>query len=141
MSQAACLNRHRSSEICAHLHLFSLLVQLRDLLAMRAKEAFRNALWRLLLPCAGYITQVSFPGTYSPVIVAICARRVDCWPDRSQVLCPHSVSVDCSYVLPEACFSPRLICVAVLGLLALCIGRLVPALAAFSVPVDVRHLC
>ena len=45
----------------------------------------------------------------------------------------------CSYVLPEACVSPRLICVAVLGLLALCIGRLVPALAAFSVPVDVPH--
>ena len=34
----------------------------------------------------------------------------------------------------------RLIRVAVLGLLALCIGRLVPALAAFSVPVDVTHL-
>ena len=56
-----------------------------------------------------------------------------------QVPCPHSVSVACSYVLPEACFSPRLVCVAVLGLLALCIGRLVPALAAFSVPVDVTH--
>ena len=33
----------------------------------------------------------------------------------------------------------RQICVAVLGLLALCIGRLVPALAAFCVPVDVTH--
>ena len=32
------------------------------------------------------------------------------------------------------------LCVAVLGLLALCIGRLVSALAAFSVPVDVTHL-
>ena len=45
----------------------------------------------------------------------------------------------CSYVLPEACFSPRFVCVAVLGLIALCIGRLVHALAAFSVPVDVTH--
>ena len=38
-----------------------------------------------------------------------------------------------------ACFSPRFVCVAVLGLLALCLGRLVHALAALSVPVDVTH--
>ena len=50
-------------------------------------------------------------------------------------------TVDCSCVLREACVSPRLICFAVFGLLALCIGRLVPALAAFSVPVDVPHKC
>ena len=31
------------------------------------------------------------------------------------------------------------VCVAVLGLIALCMGRLVHALAAFSVPVDVTH--
>ena len=43
-------------------------------------------------------------------------------------------------MLPEACFSPRFVCVAVLGLIALCIGRLVHALAAFSVPVDVTHV-
>ena len=49
-------------------------------------------------------------------------------------------TVDCSCVLREACVSPRLICFAVFGLLALCIGRLVPALAAFSVPVDVTHI-
>ena len=48
-------------------------------------------------------------------------------------------SVDCSYVLYAACFYPRLVCVAVLGLIALCIGRLVHALAALSVPVDVTH--
>ena len=48
-----------------------------------------------------------------------------------------SVSVDCFYVLPGACFSPRLVCVAVLGLIDLCLGRSVHALAALSVPVDV----
>ena len=53
---------------------------------------------------------------------------------------PNSVSLVCSYVLPEACISPRMVCVAFLGLHALCIGRLVPALAALSVPVDVTHL-
>ena len=42
-------------------------------------------------------------------------------------------------MLPQACFSPRFVCVAVLGLIALCIGRLVHALAALSVPVDVAH--
>ena len=43
-------------------------------------------------------------------------------------------------MLSEAGFSPRLVCVAVLGLIALCIGRLVHALAALSVPVDVTHM-
>ena len=42
-------------------------------------------------------------------------------------------------VLPGACFSPRLFCVAVLGFIDLCVGRSVHALAALSVPVDVTH--
>ena len=43
-------------------------------------------------------------------------------------------------MLPEACFSPWFVSVAILGLITLCIGRLVPALAALRVPVDVTHI-
>ena len=45
------------------------------------------------------------------------------------------------YTCIVACFSPRLVCVAILGLIALCIRRLIHALAALSVPVDVTHTC
>ena len=50
-----------------------------------------------------------------------------------------SRSLLCSYVLPEACTSPRMVCVAFWRLHALCIRLLIPALAAFCVLVDVTH--
>ena len=65
------------------------------------------------------------------------AQELHCWTLAIRLV-QNQLSVPTC--LPEACFSPRLVCVAVLGLIALCIGRLVHALAALSVPVDVTHL-
>ena len=59
---------------------------------------------------------------------------------RSLVITFHGVPVPLStQLLLGACFSPRLVFVAVLGLIDPCLGRSVHALAALSVPVDVTH--
>ena len=74
-----------------------------------------------------------------PMLQAVLCQSGRCTPGATLMPLCAQPTVACSYVLPEACFSPRFFCVAVLGLIALCIGRLVHALAAFSVPVDVTH--
>ena len=77
---------------------------------------------------------------YNPIAPDPYASGPSSWVVRKDDKSLRVVLADLTFflrLLRSKRFSPRLVCVAVLGLIALCTGRLVPALA---VPVDVTHL-